>query len=126
MNKTVVAFTAALLLAPLDELRAADTPQPSKPNIIVVFTDDQGYADFGCQGVMNDVKTPNIDSLAATGMRMTAGYVTAPQCGPSRCGLISGQYQTRFGMEANGYLVGDVLKRFQSLKTLPKRLKEAG
>ncbi len=77
-------------------------------------------------GIMKDVNTPNIDSLAATGVRMTSGYVSAPQCGPSRCGLISGQYQQRFGMEANGYLIGDVLKRFQALKTLPERLKEAG
>jgi uncharacterized sulfatase len=98
----------------------------SKPNIIVIFTDDHGYADLGCMGIMKDVKTPHIDALAAAGVRMTAGYVTAPQCSPSRCGLISGQYQTRFGMEANGYLTGDVFKRFQSLKTLPKRLEEAG
>jgi arylsulfatase A-like enzyme len=106
-------------------LVAAET-KATKPNIIVVFTDDQGYADLGCMGIMKDVRTPNIDSLAAAGVRMTSGYVTAPQCGPSRCGMISGQYQQRFGMEANGYLTGDVFKRFQALKTLPERLKEAG
>ena len=104
----------------------AAEPKAAKPNIIVIFTDDHGYADLGCMGIMQDVKTPNIDSLAATGVRMTSGYVTAPQCGPSRCALISGQYQNRFGMEANGYLTGDVLKRFQASKPLPERLKGSG
>jgi len=108
------------------QTRAAALAGTNKPNIIVIYTDDHGYADLGCMGIMKDVKTPNIDSLAATGVRMTSGYVTAPQCGPSRCGLISGQYQNRFGMEANGYLTGEVLNRFQALKTLPERLKEAG
>ena len=45
--------------------------------------------------------TPQIDSLAANGVRCTAGYVTAPQCCPSRAGLITGRYQNRFGFEAN-------------------------
>ena len=85
-------------------LLTAET-KATKPNIIVIYTDDHGYADLGCMGIMKDVKTPNIDSLAATGVRMTSGYVSAPQCGPSRCALISGQYQQRFGMEANGYLI---------------------
>ncbi len=59
---------------------------------------------------------------------MVAGYVTAPQCAPSRAGLISGQYQMRFGMERNGDFEskGDVLERFRALRTLPRRLKEAG
>jgi hypothetical protein len=70
-----------------------------KPNIIVIVTDDHGYADLGCQGVMRDVKTPHIDALAASGVRCTAGYITAPQCSPSRAGLITGRYQARFGVE---------------------------
>ena len=61
-----------------------------KPNVIVIFTDDHGYADLSCQGVFEDVKTPHIDSLAAGGVRMTSGYVTAPQCVPSRGGLLTG------------------------------------
>ena len=48
------------------------------PNIIVIFTDDMGYADLGVQGIFNDIKTPNLDQLAANGVRMTSGYVTAP------------------------------------------------
>ncbi len=75
---------------------------PVKPNIIVIFTDDQGYADLGCQRVLQDVKTPNLDHLAADGVRFTSGYCTAPQCIPSRAGLLSGRYQTRFGVDHNG------------------------
>ena len=73
-----------------------------RPNIIVIFTDDQGYADIGIHAQVNDVKTPNIDALAMGGVRMTSGYVTAPQCIPSRAGLITGRYQQRFGTDQNG------------------------
>ncbi len=79
-------------------------PQPEKkPNIIVIFTDDQGFSDLGVQQLLPDVKTPHIDQLAANGVRMTNGYVTAPQCTPSRAGMISGQYQQRFGVDDNRY-----------------------
>jgi uncharacterized sulfatase len=127
MNQNVLTL-AALMLVPLPALYAADTSKPSKPNIIVIYTDDHGYADLGCQGIMKDVKTPNIDSLAAAGVRMTAGYVTAPQCSPSRCGLISGQYQNKFGMEDNGSWKADpsLLPRFYAMNNLPKRMKSAG
>lgn len=73
---------------------------PSKPNIIVILTDDQGYADLGIQG-STDVRTPRIDSLAENGVRFTDGYVTSSQCGPSRAGLLTGRYQNRFGFESN-------------------------
>ncbi len=98
-----------------------------RPNVIVLFTDDHGYADLGCQGVLDDVSTPNIDSLASGGVRMTNGYVTAPQCVPSRGGLLSGQYQNRFGLESNPELNSQaVMHRFSELQTLPERLQAAG
>lgn len=71
------------------------------PNIIIIFTDDMGYADVGCNGILNDNQTPNVDALAKSGIRMTAGYASAPQCTPSRAGLITGQYQNKFGLEEN-------------------------
>ncbi len=74
----------------------------ARPNVIVLFTDDQGYADLSCQGQVEDIRTPHIDRLAAEGVRMTDGYVTAPQCVPSRAGLLTGRYQTEFGLEHNG------------------------
>lgn len=107
---------------------AAYARDQSKPNIILIYTDDHGYADLGCMGIMKDVKTPNIDALAAGGVRMTSGYVTSPQCGPSRCGVISGQYPGKFGMDHNGMLESDpaLLERFRSLNNLPKRMKAVG
>jgi arylsulfatase A-like enzyme len=72
---------------------------PVAPNIIVILSDDQGYADLGVQGAVEDVETPNIDELARHGVRMTHGYVTSPQCVPSRAGLMTGRYQNEFGLE---------------------------
>lgn len=98
-----------------------------KPNVIVVYTDDHGYADLSCQGVFDDVKTPNIDALATGGVRMTDGYSTAPQCVPSRGGLLSGQYQNKWGLESNPqFKEPATLKRFDELETVPERLQRAG
>ena len=128
LSSSLAVKSSLVLILGLFTAAPVDAAAQSKPNIIVIFTDDLGYADLGCQGVLRDVKTPTIDGLAAAGVRMTAGYVTAPQCGPSRAGLISGQYQNRFGMERNGDFEtkAEVLNRFRTLKTLPKGLKEAG
>jgi len=71
-----------------------------KSNILIMVADDLGFADLGCQGVQ-DVKTPHIDSIAKNGIRFTSGYVSAPVCSPSRAGLLTGRYQTRFGHELN-------------------------
>ena len=92
-----------------------------RPNIIVMFTDDQGYADLGIQGVVDDIRTPNLDRLAKDGVRMTHGYVTAPQCTPSRAGLMSGQYQQKLGVDQNGTYPMPL-----DVVLLPQRLKEAG
>ncbi|REL28268.1 N-acetylgalactosamine 6-sulfate sulfatase [Thalassotalea euphylliae] len=71
-----------------------------KPNLIVILTDDQGYADVGFNG-SKDIRTPNIDRLAQSGARFTNGYVTYAVCGPSRAGLLTGRYQDRFGFGRN-------------------------
>ncbi len=67
-----------------------------RPNIVFILVDDLGYADLGCQG-SDDIRTPRIDSLAKQGIRFTDAYVTAPQCGPSRAGIVTGLNQARFG-----------------------------
>jgi len=111
-----------------NETGAVPTPEQmqerdddSRPNIVVVFTDDQGYADLNAQNILTDVSSPHLDQLAADGIRMTDGYVTAPQCTPSRAGLLTGKYQQRFGLDDN---------RFSPLPlselTLADRLGEAG
>ncbi|MSU48379.1 MAG: sulfatase [Opitutus sp.] len=79
--------------------RAADG-QSNRPNILYLLADDLGYADIGVQGC-SDVPTPNIDSIAKNGVRFSSGYVSAPVCSPSRAGLMTGRYQTRFGHEFN-------------------------
>ena len=87
-----------------DETKGPDNPAtPSTPNVIVIFTDDQGFADLGAQAQLSDVKTPNIDKLANNGVRFTQGYVTAPQCSPSRAAMLTGQYQQRFGVDSNDF-----------------------
>ncbi|SFI57992.1 sulfatase-like hydrolase/transferase [Planctomicrobium piriforme] len=73
---------------------------PSRPNILVMIVDDMGWADLGVQGSI-DAPTPNIDSIAKDGVRLTNAYVSAPVCSPSRAGLLTGRYQTRFGHELN-------------------------
>ena len=72
----------------------------NKPNIVLLFADDAGYADFGFQG-SEVIRTPHLDELAAQGVRFTQAYVSDPTCGPSRAGLITGRYQQRFGFEEN-------------------------
>lgn len=70
-----------------------------KPNIIVIFTDDQGYGDLGCYGSPN-IHTPHIDRLAAEGLRFTSFYA-APFCGPSRAQLMTGSYPPRVSHARN-------------------------
>ena len=103
------------------------TDATSRPNIVVILTDDHGWADLGTQGVRQDVRTPHLDALAATGARLTAGYVTAPQCVPSRAGLLTGRYQNRFGLESNAeYQQPGGLDGFNAATTLAERLQAAG
>ena len=63
-----------------------------KPNVLIIYADDLGYGELGCYG-FKEVPTPNIDSIAANGIRFTSGYVSAPLCSPSRAGLMTGRYQ---------------------------------
>ena len=71
-----------------------------RPNIVVLFADDLGYGELGCQGNAQ-IPTPHIDSIAENGIRFTDGYVTAAYCSASRAGFLTGRYQTRFGYEFN-------------------------
>ncbi len=76
----------------------------SQPNIILLYSDDAGYADFGFQpGCVDDMKklTPNIDSIAKDGVRLTDAYMSGCVCSPSRAGLMTGRYQQRFGYDNN-------------------------
>jgi len=105
-------------------VQAADS---TKPNIVVIVADDQGYADLGIQGG-KDIPTPNIDSIGKNGVRCTNGYVSGPYCSPTRAGLLTGRYQQRFGHEFNpgGASASGDLGLTLNEKTLANRLKSAG
>jgi arylsulfatase A-like enzyme len=106
MRQSVVSTHLMKRLPPLRPLPfALRRPQP---NVLVIIADDLGYADIGVHGG-KEVPTPNIDALAASGVRCTNGYVTAPYCSPSRAGFLTGKAQTRFGHEFNPH-VGDEAK----------------
>ena len=113
-----------LLFAPLAH---AVTAQTKPPNIVVIVGDDMGYADIGVHGA-KDIPTPNIDALAASGIRFTDGYVSGPYCGPTRAGLMTGRYPQRFGQEFN---IGMVAAHTDvglplSERTMADHLKAAG
>jgi arylsulfatase A-like enzyme len=80
---------------------AAQTRTGRPPNVIVFLADDLGCRDLGCWGA-TDLKTPNIDALAATGARFTNWYAAAPVCAPSRAGLLTGRHPLRAGVPNNG------------------------
>lgn len=121
MKTFLLLFTATLA--------TASTLLAAKPNIVLIYIDDLGYGDIGCYGC-KDIPTPNIDRLAAEGVRFTASYITNPPCCPSRCSLMVGQYAQRFGkygmsrglpipedrptlakfLRDNGYLTGQIGK----------------
>jgi arylsulfatase A len=77
-------------------------PNAEKPNVIVIYCDDLGYADLGCYG-STAIKTPNIDRMAAAGLKCTDFYSCAPVCSPSRAGMLTGRYPFRSGMTGNPY-----------------------
>ena len=91
-------FTLLVLGATAAPVVAAEQPRP--PNILFIVGDDMGYADVGFHGCQ-DIPTPHLDSLAASGVRFTNGYVSGPYCSPTRAGLLTGRYQQRFGHEFN-------------------------
>ena len=94
----------------------------AQPNVILIYTDDHGWPDIGPAGIYDDLKTPHLDALAASGLHATNGYSSAPQCVPSRAGLMIGKYQNRFGVESNGL----DLAGFDAELTIAERLKKVG
>jgi arylsulfatase A-like enzyme len=118
---------AALLLAPLAGLAAADPSQrQTKPNIIIILADDLGYGDLGCYGATK-IQTPNIDRLAADGVRFTQGYAPSATCTPSRYALLTGEYAWRQKTKTTSILDGDAPLCIEPGRlTLPALLRQAG
>lgn len=78
-----------------------------KPNLVIIFTDDQGYGDLSCFGGEH-VYTPNIDKMAKEGAKLTSFYMASPLCTPSRAALMTGSYPRRVSMEPPSSLTVDL------------------
>lgn len=121
---TVLALLGSAFLTPA--ARAAE-----RPNVVVVLVDDFGWGDPSCYGNAL-VKTPSMDRLAREGVRFTQGYVAAPICSPSRCGIITGQFPARW--KITSYLQTKAGNRACDMAdfldpaapSLPRMLKDAG
>ena len=105
---------------------AAAAESPAKPNIIVILADDLGPGDMSCAGATK-VQTPNIDRLAADGVRFTNGYAPSATCTPSRYALLTGEYAWRQKAKNNTILDGDAPLCIEpGRRTLPAMLRDAG
>ncbi len=97
---------------------AADTTDPQRPNILFILADDLGYGDLGCYG-QRTIQTPNIDKLAAEGLRCTSVYAGTTVCAPSRCSLMTGLHtghcvirgNDRVPLRPEDVTVAEVLKK---------------
>jgi arylsulfatase A len=96
-NRRAALLLLVLLVTALVLVSCSKGAGASPPNFIIIFTDDQGYGDMGCTGA-SGFQTPNLDRLAASGIRFTDFYVPATVCTPSRAGLLTGCYPKRVGL----------------------------
>jgi len=128
MKKQLKLSVLAILLMIYIKAGAAE-----KPNFVIILADDLGYGDLGYTG-STQIKTPNIDKLAESGVIFTQGYVTSPICSPSRAGLLTGRYNCEFGFYTNPDLPPDqqpqINREFSGLPvnevTLADRLTDLG
>lgn len=102
MNIRLTALLLLLPLAPLAGNLSANTKNQAPPNIVFIFADDLGFGDLSCYGAYK-IKTPNIDQLAADGMKFIDAHSAASLCSPSRYGLLTGRAPWRLGKKGNGY-----------------------
>jgi arylsulfatase len=105
MKPTAATVTCTLALASLSAdlngMPPGSRPDDDKrPNIIFILADDLGYGELGCYGQQR-IETPNIDALAASGMRFTQHYAGAPVCAPSRCALLTGKHTGHAAIRGN-------------------------
>jgi len=123
LRSTAVAAAGALGAAVLPRwARAAAAATKRPPNVLLIFTDDQGAWDVNCYGA-KDLHTPNMDDLARRGVRFTQHYVGAPVCSPSRAALLTGRCPQRAGVPGN---VGATNGLPNEQVTIAEVLKKAG
>src|SRR5580700_6385811 len=117
------ALGAAVLASGTDRIFAA--PRPAPPNIVFIMADDLGYADVACYG-RPDFSTPNIDSLAAKGVRFLQAYANSAVCSATRTALIAGRYQYRLPIGLEEPLNSRDVGLPPDHPTLPSLFKKAG
>ncbi|MFO7845105.1 MAG: sulfatase [Balneolaceae bacterium] len=103
MKKLATVLTALIGLCSYSTSLAQHSDQ-TKPNIVVIFTDDQGYGDLSSYGAPN-IRTPHLDKMASEGQKWTHFYAAASVCTPSRAGLLTGRYPVRSGMASDVHRV---------------------
>jgi arylsulfatase A len=121
-------ITCALLVACTTVVESStEQPVASKalPNVVIFFTDDQGYGDLSCFGNPT-IHTPHIDSLAAEGAKLTEFYVASPVCSPSRAALLTGCYPKRVGMQKHVIFPGYDYGLHSDEVTIAEMLKPSG
>jgi arylsulfatase A-like enzyme len=99
LNKYVIPLIIGLglLFSSSNNEKRDLVPQTTQPNILLIFTDDQGYHDVSYYGT-KDIRTPNTDQIAASGMRFDNFYANCPVCSPTRAALLTGRYQDYVGV----------------------------
>ncbi|MBT3191387.1 MAG: sulfatase [Verrucomicrobia bacterium] len=118
---TRISFLLAILISAVGLVSAG----VKKPNFIIIFADDQGYADLGCFGSEN-IKTPHIDRMAEEGRKFTSFLVASSVCTPSRAALMTGCYPKRIGMEKHVIFPGNNHGLHTDEVTIADLLKGAG
>ena len=120
----IICLTLAVLTRWLGEVpRAEAEPGAPRPNIVYIMADDLGWKDVGFHG--SDIKTPNLDTLAATGARLEQFYAQ-PMCTPSRAALMTGRYPHRYGLQTAVIPSAGTYGLATDEWLLPQALKEAG
>ena len=122
LNLIRVGMAFLCLLISSEVYSNTEKEKASKPNFIIIFTDDQGYGDLSCYG-STKIKTPHLDQMASEGRKLTSFMVASPVCSPSRAALLTGCYPKRVsmhrhvlfpeskrGINPDEYTIADLLK----------------
>jgi len=120
----ILRFFPILFLLFINSCAEDNIDEEQLPNVIIVFTDDQGYGDIGCYGATG-FQTPNLDKMASSGMRFTNFYSAQPVCSASRAGLLTGCYPNRLGI-SGALFPRDKVGLHDGELTIAEMLKEKG